>query len=163
MIRRILALGGIGIAVTLAQSSTPAPDKLKQLFAYDVTVDPSYKPPKTPWGEPDLQGIWPLNHLINVNLERSPQYGDRIYKTDEELNPGPGRGRGGAPRGPGWRGSCQRNAPGVGHLGPEDAANIPDRRPAKRPLPRTHRVRQEASGGDEEQLQARADRVRQRR
>ena len=99
MIRRILALGGISIAVTLAQSSTPAPEKLKQLFAYDVTVDPSYKPPKTPWGEPDLQGIWPLNHLINVNLERSPQYGDRLYKTDEEMNPGPGRGRGGAGRG----------------------------------------------------------------
>ena len=59
--------------------------KVKQLFAYDVTVDPNYKPPKTPWGEPDLQGIWPINHLIAVPLERPRQYGDRLYRNDQEF------------------------------------------------------------------------------
>jgi len=104
MIRRILALSGISIAMGFAQnagaqSSTASPNIPKDLFSQDVKVDPGYKPPKTPWGEPDLQGIWPLNHLINVNLERSPQYGDRLYKTDDEMNGVPGRGRGGAGRG----------------------------------------------------------------
>src|SRR3984885_10866413 len=84
MIRRILALSGISIAVTLAQSSTPAPDKLKELFAYDVTIDPKYTPPKTAWGEPDLQGIWPLNHLIATPFQRPEKYGDRRLMTDEE-------------------------------------------------------------------------------
>jgi len=98
MIRRILALSGISIAVALAQNPTPAPDKLKQLFAYDVKIDPSFTAPKTPWGEPDLQGIWPINHLIRVQLQRNPMYGDRIYMTDEEfarLQGGGGGGRGG--------------------------------------------------------------------
>ncbi len=85
MIRRILALSGISIAITLAQSSSPATAKENQPFAYDVKIDPKYVPPKTSWGEPDLQGIWPINHLIAVPLERNKQYGNRLYLTDEEV------------------------------------------------------------------------------
>jgi hypothetical protein len=44
----------------------------------------AYSPPLTSWGEPDLQGMWPLNHLIGVPLQRNPQYGDRLEMTDEE-------------------------------------------------------------------------------
>ena len=44
-----------------------------------------YVPPKTPWGEPDLQGMWPLDHLISTNLERSPNYGERRFLTDAEF------------------------------------------------------------------------------
>ena len=122
MIRRILALSGISIAMSFAQnaraqSSTAAPNLPKDLFSHDVKVDPSYKPPKTPWGEPDLQGIWPLNHLINVNLERSPQYGDRLYKTDEEFN-GVAGGRGG-------RGGAGRGGAGRGGAGPAAVNETP--------------------------------------
>jgi hypothetical protein len=41
--------------------------------------------PKTPWGEPDLQGIWPLNHLIATPFQRPEKYGDRRLMTDEEF------------------------------------------------------------------------------
>jgi hypothetical protein len=44
-----------------------------------------YVPPKTPWGEPDLQGMWPLNHLITTPLQRQPQYGTRRFLTEEEF------------------------------------------------------------------------------
>jgi hypothetical protein len=44
-----------------------------------------WKHPKTPWGEPDLQGMWPLAHLISVPLERPEKYGTRLNFTDEEL------------------------------------------------------------------------------
>jgi hypothetical protein len=44
-----------------------------------------WKHPKTPWGDPDLQGMWPIVHLISVPLERPPQYGDRLHFTPEEL------------------------------------------------------------------------------
>lgn len=40
----------------------------------------------TPWGEPDFQGMWPINHLIGVPLQRSPQFGERLYMTDEEFS-----------------------------------------------------------------------------
>ncbi len=118
MFRKILALGGISIAMGFAQSksaqsSTAAPNIPKDLFSHDVKADPGYKPPKTPWGEPDLQGTWPLNHLINVNLERSPQYGDRLYKTDDEFNgvAGGRGGRGGAGRGAGRGGPVNETPP----------------------------------------------------
>ena len=40
--------------------------------------------PVTPWGDPDLQGMWPIMHLFATNLQRNPQYGDRRELTDEE-------------------------------------------------------------------------------
>src|SRR5215472_14565729 len=68
MVRWILALSGISFAIAFAQSPNT-----------------NYTPPKTPWGEPDLQGIWPLNHLIAVPLVRPKQYGTKAYLTDEEV------------------------------------------------------------------------------
>src|ERR1700739_3596069 len=43
-----------------------------------------WTPPKTPWGEPDLQGIWPLNHLIATPFQRPEKYGDHRLLNDEE-------------------------------------------------------------------------------
>ncbi len=44
-----------------------------------------FTPPLTSWGEPDLQGMWPLNHLIGVPMQRNAElYGDRFEMTDEE-------------------------------------------------------------------------------
>ena len=39
----------------------------------------------TPWGEPDLRGIWPLNHLISTPFQRPEKFGDRRFMTDEEF------------------------------------------------------------------------------
>jgi hypothetical protein len=38
--------------------------------------------PRTPWGAPDLQGIWSNNIL--VPLERAPEFGTRAFMTEEE-------------------------------------------------------------------------------
>jgi hypothetical protein len=43
-----------------------------------------WTPPRTPWGDPDLQGTWPLDQLGRTPLQRPPQYGDRLYFTDAE-------------------------------------------------------------------------------
>jgi hypothetical protein len=37
----------------------------------------------TPWGAPDLQGIW--SNAVVVPFERLPRYGTREFKTDEEF------------------------------------------------------------------------------
>src|SRR3989441_12553392 len=37
---------------------------------------------KTPWGEPDLQGIWSRD--VDIPLQRPTRYGDREFLTDEE-------------------------------------------------------------------------------
>ncbi len=108
MIKRILALGGISIAVVFAQGrggrggAPPAPvepgtAKERQLWAYDMKPVPNYVPPKTAWGDPDLQGIWPISHLIAVPLTRPKQYGDRLYRTDQEFASLTARARGTGP------------------------------------------------------------------
>ena len=45
----------------------------------------SYSPPKTPWGDPDLQGIWPGTDMVGVPFERPERFGTRLYLTDAEL------------------------------------------------------------------------------
>jgi hypothetical protein len=44
-----------------------------------------YAQPKTPWGEPDFQGVWGGRNLTVTPLERSPQYGSQEFLTDEEV------------------------------------------------------------------------------
>ena len=44
----------------------------------------AWSPPRTPWGDPDLQGTWPLDELGRTPLQRPAQYGDRLYLTDDE-------------------------------------------------------------------------------
>ncbi len=40
--------------------------------------------PKTPWGDPDIQGLWPSDKLNYVPLQRSTTLGTRTVLTDEE-------------------------------------------------------------------------------
>jgi hypothetical protein len=44
-----------------------------------------WKQPKTPWGDPDLQGMWPVAHLMTVPLQRAEKYGERLQFSPEEL------------------------------------------------------------------------------
>jgi hypothetical protein len=43
-----------------------------------------YTAPRTPWGDPDIQGIWPSIDMVRVPLERPRQYGARVLMTGEE-------------------------------------------------------------------------------
>jgi hypothetical protein len=40
--------------------------------------------PVTPWGDPDLEGNWPIMHLFATRLQRDTKYGDRRELNDEE-------------------------------------------------------------------------------
>ena len=44
--------------------------------------DPNYEPPRTPDGQPDLQGIW--SNAILTPLERPPEFADQEFLTEEE-------------------------------------------------------------------------------
>jgi hypothetical protein len=43
----------------------------------------SYSPPRTPWGDPDLQGMWPGN--VSAPLQRPAEFGQRDTLTDAEF------------------------------------------------------------------------------
>src|SRR4051812_9412769 len=36
--------------------------------------DAKYKTPRTPWGDPDLQGIWPGTDFVGVPLQRPASF-----------------------------------------------------------------------------------------
>jgi hypothetical protein len=68
-----LAVSALGLAMLASAAS--AQDKPR-----------AWSPPKTPWGDPDLRGTWPLDELGRTPLQRPPQYGDRLNLTDDEYN-----------------------------------------------------------------------------
>ncbi len=41
--------------------------------------------PRTPWGDPDLQGTWSSEAELSVPFERAAQYGDRKFLTEAEF------------------------------------------------------------------------------
>src|SRR5712691_2805574 len=43
----------------------------------------TYTAPKTPWGDPDLQGQWPAT--ANIPMQRPANLGERATLTEEEL------------------------------------------------------------------------------
>ena len=44
-----------------------------------------YVAPRTAWGDPDLQGRWPIDRLNGTPVQRPESFGDRRYLTDEEF------------------------------------------------------------------------------
>ena len=45
----------------------------------------SYTPPKTPWGDPDLQGVWPVTASVGIPMQRPPELGTRTVLTEQEF------------------------------------------------------------------------------
>src|SRR4030095_9145325 len=41
--------------------------------------------PKTPWGDPDLQGTWTSDDCIGTPMNRAANLGDKLYFTEQEL------------------------------------------------------------------------------
>jgi len=48
-------------------------------------ADSNYEVPRTPWGDPDLQGIWPGTSMVGVPMTRDRALGDRNVLTEEEF------------------------------------------------------------------------------
>ena len=48
-----------------------------------AAAEPAWTQPRTPWGDPDLQGVW--RYEATIPLERPARYADRAFLTDEEI------------------------------------------------------------------------------
>ena len=76
------ALAAASLAV-LAASTAGA-----QQVPADLTVMPpvptDYEPAKTEWGDPDLRGMFPIDNIASLPMNRPANYGDRFWLTDEE-------------------------------------------------------------------------------
>lgn len=49
-------------------------------------TDPGWKPPRTVWGHPDLEGIWTTDDMRGVPMSRPQQFGTRQHLTDQEFD-----------------------------------------------------------------------------
>src|SRR5687768_8657465 len=67
---RLICLAVIAFSTITVLGQTAAPAK-------------PYTAPRTPWGDPDLQGMWPGN--VSAPLQRPANFGDRATLTDEEF------------------------------------------------------------------------------
>jgi len=45
----------------------------------------AYTAPRTPWGDPDLQGIWPSTDMVGVPIERPVEFGTRATLSETEF------------------------------------------------------------------------------
>src|SRR6476469_5910705 len=53
--------------------------------AYNGGPPIKYTMPKTPWGDPDLQGVWSSDDTSGIPRERPKAEGSRLYQTDEDF------------------------------------------------------------------------------
>ncbi|HXT28426.1 MAG TPA: hypothetical protein VN716_04080, partial [Vicinamibacterales bacterium] len=87
MNERILGFCLVAAASALAACTDSAPTGSADTQAADGS---GWQHPRTAWGDPDLQGMWPIINLISTPFQRpvdqqgNPIYGDREELTDEE-------------------------------------------------------------------------------
>ena len=72
MRNRVLASFGVLVAVVAAGLVVPVAGQAPK----------KYTAPKTPWGDPDLQGVW--NDATSTPLQRPGNVGDKGVLSDEE-------------------------------------------------------------------------------
>lgn len=79
--RYLMSLGAL--ACTIALVTGPIAGQAPAAKTKQAKAAKAYTPPKTPWGDPDLEGIWPGN--MGVPMQRNAKLGDRATLTDEEF------------------------------------------------------------------------------
>ncbi len=74
---RALLVAGAALSIPVhAQAPRPAEQVAPRV--------PGFVAPRTPWGDPDLNGIWPSIDMVRVPVQRAPQFGTRLFMTPDE-------------------------------------------------------------------------------
>ena len=89
MTRRVLAsIGAVSTMALVAIASLPLSGQSSTpplvVTAYNGGPAVPYTVPKTPWGDPDLQGVWSSDDAT-MPMSRPQNFGDRMYLNDEEF------------------------------------------------------------------------------
>jgi hypothetical protein len=79
--RLLASLAGLivlTLTVNAAAQTRPAPPRTAPALK-------TWTPPKTPWGDPDLQGTWTSDNCIGTPMQRPVNLGEKLYLTDEDI------------------------------------------------------------------------------
>src|SRR6187549_2363374 len=84
--RLLLSLFGAGVAITAATSIVTAQRAAAPplvITAHNGGTPTPYNVPKTPWGDPDLQGVWSSDDTSGIPMQRPANLGNELYQSDE--------------------------------------------------------------------------------
>src|SRR5687767_2993901 len=90
MVRRVLASVGVAAVVAAAAAfpvsgqGASAPPPLV-VTAYNGGPPLDYTVPRTPWGDPDLQGVWSSDDTEGIPRERPANLGTVLYQSEQEF------------------------------------------------------------------------------
>jgi hypothetical protein len=75
--------GTTALISILAMVAEPA---YTQQQAKRPSTPKAWTQPKTPWGDPDIQGTWTSDDCIGTPMNRPAKFGDRLNYTEQELD-----------------------------------------------------------------------------
>ncbi len=78
----LLPLAFVALATTGVSTQGGAPPLV--ITAYGGGAPIAYTVPRTPWGDPDLQGTWSSDDTAGIPLSRPARFGNRLYMNDQE-------------------------------------------------------------------------------
>jgi hypothetical protein len=82
LVLAIVLISGVNAS---GQTRPSAPAATTAAAAKTTPTANMWTPPKTPWGDPDLQGIFTSDDFMDTPLERPTAFGERLYFTEGEL------------------------------------------------------------------------------
>jgi hypothetical protein len=85
LVRHALPIGAATAALLTAPSLAHAQAAGSAEATAAVRTGRDWQPPMTPWGHPDLQGIWTTDDMRGIPQQRAAEFGTRQYLTDEEF------------------------------------------------------------------------------
>ena len=85
LVALLVAITSAPVAIAGQQPAADATRTTKSVTLHIPQPAPGFVQPKTPWGDPDLQGFWPGVEMQGVPLQRPARFGTRNALTDEEF------------------------------------------------------------------------------
>jgi hypothetical protein len=76
----------VGIAVVLAALIVPVLSAQTARESTKTDQTKAWSVPRTPWGDPDLQGLWPSIDMQGTPYERPENFGTRAVLNEQELS-----------------------------------------------------------------------------
>ena len=83
--RWLASLGVLVTVIVVLSFAVPLAGQAQPAAAKNTVASKSWVPPRTPWGDPDVQGTFTNKNVNGVPFERPADFGDRQFLTDKEL------------------------------------------------------------------------------
>jgi hypothetical protein len=74
-------INGLAVALSVCLMATGVAGQTRPATATEKT----WSPPRTPWGDPDLQGIWPSTDMVGVPFERPAELAGKTEVSEKEF------------------------------------------------------------------------------